>query len=110
MLYTLEQGPVEQGIIAMAVRQGRPIPKKIMEAPQLFMGLELFFVAFLALTDERQVAWGEGAIPWRAMREWCDANEISEDTRADVFYFVKQLDGAYLRRSAEKRKAAGKGG
>ena len=97
-------GPVETAIITQAVRSGKAVPKKILDAPQLFMGLEIFFLAFLALNDERQVGFGEGPIPWRAMSEWCIANEVDEDTVPDVFYHVKQMDAAYLKRSAEKRK------
>jgi hypothetical protein len=101
----LDQGPVEKAIIAQAIRQGQPIPNRITNAPQLLVGLELFYLAFLSLNDERSIGFGEGPIPWRAMSEWCVANEVDEDTAADVFYHVKQMDAAYLKRLADKRKA-----
>lgn len=102
----MEHGPVEKAIIAQAVRQGQAIPRKIAEAPQLYMGLGFYFTAFLSLSDERSIGWAEGPIPWRAMSEWCVANEVDETTIPDFFYLIKQMDAAYLKKQSEKRKAA----
>jgi hypothetical protein len=94
----------------MAIRQRQPLPERIAKAPQLWLGLELFYQSFLELNDERQLGYGEGPIPWRAMSEFCTAHEIEGEQRDDFFYHIKQLDTAYLKfRTKQREKDAPKG-
>lgn len=104
----LEQGPTEQSIIAQCVRQRRPLPNAIANAPELQLGLELFFGAFMDLTSERHVGFGEGPIPWRAVREWCNEHEVLGLQRDDVQYHVNKLDTVYLEHRARKHNTASK--
>ena len=90
--------------MAQCVRQRRPLPERIANAPQLQMGLGLFYIAFLDLTSERQVGEAIGAIPWTAIDRWCLANRISGEQREDVFYHVGRLDRAYIDWYTEKRR------
>lgn len=91
-------------MIETAVRQNRPLPPRIANAPELFLGLQLYFIGFLDITDERELGWAEGPIPWRAIHEYCMSHDIVGEQREDFFYHIKQLDHAYLKWRAEKTK------
>jgi hypothetical protein len=81
------------------------LPKPIQEAPELQLGLELFYGAFFDLASCRTSGMGEGPIPWSAIRDYCVTFEIEGEQREDMFYHVRALDVAYLERQAEKHKA-----
>lgn len=89
----------------MCVREGRPIPDKIQNAPQLRMGLELYYLAYTELMSTRPLGFGgEGPIPWEAQMHWAFDAELDEDQTHDLIYFVTCLDQAYLNAQAERRK------
>lgn len=81
-----------------------PIPKKMAEAPELKIGLGLFYTAWRELSSCRVTGLGEGPIPWTAISEWCKANEIDGDLKSDVFYHVRGLDNEYLKWQQAKAK------
>lgn len=101
----LEQGPSEQSIIDQCVRERRPLPEKIAKAPELFWGLELFYLAWRELDTTRQVAFAEGPIPWLMIREFCWCHEIDGEQAEDLLYHVRELDNCYLEWRAKKREA-----
>lgn len=74
------------------------------EAPEIGLGLELFYKAFQELNSCRQFGFGEGPIPWSAMSDWAYAHGLDEEQREDMFYLVRQLDLEFLKYMAEKRK------
>lgn len=93
------------------MRDRRPLPQKIADAPILLPGLDLFYNAFTALSTCRQQGWSEGDIPWTAISEYCDRNSLTGEQRADTFYFVRSLDLEYLKFKAKKAdENKGKGG
>lgn len=81
-----------------------PIPEVIKNAPDLMVGLELFYNAFVELNSSRQFGFSEGPIPWKAIHDYCDANEIQGEQRSDLFYFVNEMDSEYLEILREKSK------
>jgi hypothetical protein len=87
---------LEKKIIELSARTNQPIPDKILNAPELTLGLELFYNAFLELTSCRSNGMGIGPISWLAMMEFCDRFEIYNDQREDFVYYVRQLDEVYL--------------
>ena len=91
----------------MAVRQGRTLPNRIQNAPELFVGLSLFFVGFMDLTDEREIGLSHGPIPWRAINDYCYAHEIIGEQREDFFFHVKRLDMVYLKWKQEQKESPG---
>ena len=97
LLYLLEQGPTEKKVIELALRSGQPIPKKIREAPDFPLGLELFYLSWEELSTCRSSGFGLGPIPWLAVNDYCLTYEIEDDQREDMFYHVRQLDDAYLK-------------
>ena len=84
-----------------------PIPEKIKNAPELYMGLQLFFNAFTDLSSSRGASGlSEGLIPWWVIQDYCDRNELDADTTEDMHYHICQLDLArakYYKRKEEKR-------
>lgn len=88
----------------MCVRQGLPLPDAIKNAPQLFLGLELYFQGFLELNDERQIGMAAGPIPWRALQQYCEVYDIVGDQKEDFFFHIKSLDAEFLRWQGEQSK------
>lgn len=100
----LEQEPVEKLIIEQCLRQGIEFPDKIKNAPSLFMGLELFFKAWLDLSTCRNNGLEEGPIPWEGIRNYCNEYGIVGELREDMYYLVRAVDNVYLKHRREKAK------
>jgi hypothetical protein len=98
----LEQGPFEENIIKACIRDRLPFPNKIQNAPQLKLGLELYYSAFGDLNSCRQMGYGEGPIPWNAINEYAVLNDFSDEQSEDLVYFVRELDVAYLKHRSDK--------
>lgn len=88
------------------MRLRRPIPKKMQDAPELMLGLELYFSAFLDLNTERDIGMGEGPIPWGSINRWAGAMELSEEQTMDLHHHVVHLDTAYRKYHTKKGKKA----
>jgi hypothetical protein len=110
LLYTLEQGSTEEEIIKQAQDSGMPLPKAILNKPELLPGLDLFFDAFMALSSCRYVGMAEGPIPWTAIDRYCTVNEIEGELREELFHHVRSLDGVYLKHTSKTIKEKTKGG
>lgn len=101
----LEQGPTEKLIIEQCYKQRLPLPEKIANAPELFLGLELYFTAFLNLTSCRTQGYGtEGPIPFTQMQIYCEFEGINGDQREDLLDHMQHMDAAYLKHKAQKLK------
>ncbi|MGD9210529.1 MAG: hypothetical protein PVI90_07125 [Desulfobacteraceae bacterium] len=105
MLYTLEQGPTERFLIENCIRDGRPLPKAIQDAPELDLGLDIYYIAFLHLNTCRSIGWEIGPIPWHIINEYAKSEDIVDDQRDDLFYFIQKMDAAYLEYHKKKNKA-----
>lgn len=79
-----------------------PLPPKIVNAPTLKLGLELFITGFYDLSTCRSYGFGEGPIPWTAIQRYCEVNEITGVQREDFIYFMGFLDAAYLKFKLKK--------
>lgn len=82
-----------------------PLPQRIANAPELQVGLDLFYLAFLELSSCRSIGFGEGPIPWLAIQRYCEVHEIEGEQREDLFYHVQRLDQSFLDWRAKKMKA-----
>lgn len=101
----MEQGPTEKVIIQQCAQQRLPLPDKIANAPEIYFGLELFYLAFMDLTSCRGSGYGtEGPISWLAINQYADAKEFEEEQREDLFYFIQKLDAIYLGHKTQKLK------
>ena len=111
----MEQGPTEKVIIQQCVRQGLPLPDRIANAPELLLGLDFFYSAFMDLTTCRGTGYGtEGPISWLSILDWANEYGVEGEQREDLFYHIQKLDEVYLTfkakklKNAEKQKGAGK--
>lgn len=99
----MEQGPTEKAIIQACVRDRTPLPARIANAPELFLGNELYYAAFLDLTSCRTQGYGtEGPISWLTIDEYADRRGIEGEQREDLFHHVSFMDAAYLEFKAKK--------
>jgi len=99
----LEQGPVEKKILEQCIRERIPFPEKMLNAPNLIFGLELFFFAFMALSASRQMGMGLGPIPWDAIHSYCSAFNIDEEQEEEMHYHLGELDAVYLEYMRKKK-------
>jgi hypothetical protein len=67
-------------------------------APDLRLGLELFFTAFGDLTTCRTLGFGTvSGIPWTAIDEYCDRLGLDAELRDDMHFYIREMDDAYLK-------------
>jgi hypothetical protein len=93
----LEQGPTEKAIIHSAARDRQPLPERIQNAPDLLLGLEIYYLAFLDFTSCRTAGYGtEGPISWMTIEDYADRKGIEGAQREDLHYYISNMDAAYL--------------
>lgn len=97
-----EMGESEQIIIRQCLRFGDPIPEKIKNAPELQKGLEIYLQAFFDLDSERSGGMGLTRIPWSSIRDYGLFYEFDSDQIEDLFYHVRKMDDANLKRLSKK--------
>lgn len=102
LLYQLEHAPGEQALLELAVRQKRPVPEHIKNAPQLEMGLEYYFEAFREISTERRTP--TSPIPASAIRNFCRDYGLDEEMADDVYSHVMGMDDAYLPWAISRQK------
>ena len=86
----------------MAYRAGKPLPDRIANAPELFIGLELYYRAYMDLDSDRSVGMSVGLIPWSACLTWAQAYDLSFDQFDSLVYFVNRMDMVYLEHQEKK--------
>lgn len=101
---------MEQTIIRQSLQMGRPLPKRIQDAPELRFGLDLYYGAFFDLNSCRMSGWAEGPIPWTSIKDYCIAHELDDEQIEDMFYLVRAMDNAYLDFHLKKAKRGKSGG
>jgi hypothetical protein len=106
--YASEMGKHEQAIIAQAIRNNRPIPERIANAPELLPGLEIYLQAFFDLDSERSHAMGPTAIPWTSIVNYARAFDFDEEQTEDLIYLIKRMDAENLKEVSKKQKEATK--
>jgi len=97
-------GKVEQRMIRECYRRKKALPDRIQNAPDLFLGLELHFQAFIELNTCRNTGWSAGPIPSWAIYEFADREDLNEDESEDLHYHMRTMDGEFLKYSARKNK------
>jgi hypothetical protein len=58
--------------------------------------------------SERQVGFGEGPIPTTAILNYAKHYDMNGEEEADLLFFVRRLDNAYLEHQAKKAKSVKK--
>ncbi len=70
------------------------LPKRVEEAPDIQVGLVLYWQAYAELTTCRPTAALGGCppIPWTACAEYARFHSLDYDQFNDLVYFVRELD------------------
>jgi hypothetical protein len=97
---------MEEQIYKEHIQHGVPLPDKIANAPTLFEGLGFFYNAFFELLTCRT---SNNVIPYMAIEEYANINEIEGQMKTDLHFFVRQLDNTYSDYQDKKRKREQKG-
>lgn len=100
----LEWGEKDVLLIQQYHRSGQAIPDRLINSPELQVGLEIYLTAFFELDSERQAGFAVGPIPWSRIREYALAYKFNEESTEDLFYYMKALDNSHMKRLAEKGK------
>lgn len=81
----------EQLIIDQAKRFGHPIPDGILNKPVLLRGLEVYFEAFIELTNGRT----NNGIEWQLIANYATFYDFDEEQTNDLFYHIRAMDLAF---------------
>jgi hypothetical protein len=85
------------------MQSGEPLPDKMLNAPELFIGLELFLASFMDLDSDRNVGVYERISLMRA-KEYGLSHEFDEEQIDSLLYFVPRMDVAYIKFCIQKNK------
>lgn len=86
----------------MALRERRNLPAAIRDAPDVPLGLEIYFQAFWELTTCRGGGMGLIPISWMTIIEYAQLHELDDEQTDDLLYFVRAMDKAYMEHHAAK--------
>lgn len=97
-------GQTESRILKECYVWRRPIPERIQHAPELWLGLEIYFQAFMDLNTCRSTGWSAGPIPWSAVQDYAITFGLDSEQTADLHYHIRMMDQAFLKRLDAKSK------
>lgn len=83
---------------------------KVPVAPELRMGLELYYSAFWDLHTCRPIGMGEGPISWLSVDAYATARGFDEEQRDDLHHHIRVMDRAYLEHRAKQAEKDAKRG
>ena len=70
------------------------------------LGMELYYNAFAELSTCRQQGMGPAPIPFTAILDYSRCFEFDPEQSDDLFFFVRELDRAFLDYHKEKADRA----
>lgn len=79
------------------------MPERIANAPELYLGLQLYLQAFFDLDSERSHSMGVTMIPWSAIKDYSTAYDFDEEQSESLLYLIRQIDIAHTKRIASKQ-------
>lgn len=94
-------GAVEDAIIEQCDKDGRELPPKIANRPELWFGLDLYWKAFWDLTSDRVIGMEEGSIPTMTILQYACYYDFNDHL---LLQYVRSMDNAYLRHFRAKAK------
>lgn len=98
-------GPLEARILKECYAwRNRPVPEQIKNAPDLWLGLEFYFRAFIDLNTCRVSGWSPGPIPWADIQAYAETHELNEEETDTLHYHIAHMDGAFLKKIDSKSK------
>lgn len=84
------------------------LPEKILNAPSLLPGLELYWRGFLDLEASRDTGFTVGPIWWRTIHEYCEALDLSPEQTEKMHDYIVAMDNIYLLHHTKKGEKSGK--
>lgn len=94
----------EKRIIVQCMRERMALPQRIQNAPELKLGLELYFGGFFDLNTCRQTGWSVSPIPWSSIAEYAKVYEFDTEQTDDLFFFVRKMDEVFINHHSKKDK------
>lgn len=99
LVHGLTLAPIQRDVMEQCIRRGEPPPDSIQNAPELHIGLNLFYAAFMDLHGCRQLSEILGPIDWLTIDRYCERNGITGEQYEDMHYYVSRMDAAFLTHS-----------
>lgn len=81
-----------------------PVPEAIQNAPDLWLGLDLYYSAYLDLDSCRSNGFERGSISWFDIRQYCVLQELDEDQTNKMHLVIPMMDKEHYSFLSEKRK------
>jgi len=80
------------------MRENRPLPDRIKNAPSLLPGLELYYGAFMDLMSTRKIGDMGGIAPigWDIIQYYGICNDLNADQMEALHYHLREMDGYYI--------------
>jgi hypothetical protein len=98
-------GKNEKTLLDLAARQNMPIPDKILNAPDLEPGLQLYMDCFNDLNHSRFNSSGfVGRLHYNLIDLWCNNNGVYGDQKLAVIHIIGKLDFVYVTWQFEQMK------
>jgi len=91
-------GQIEQQIIKQSIREGKPIPDRIQNAPILPNYLIMYLQAFYELDTERIHQY----IPFSSILRYAKFYEFDREQTENLIYYIRQIE-----KEIEKKKLKG---
>lgn len=92
----MKQGPTEAFLLDQSQKQRTPIPKAILDAPELWPGSNFYYDAFLKLCSCRVNGMGMGRIPYGAVADYAVRRRMSRDETDVLWIIVSEMDSPYM--------------
>lgn len=89
-------GHIERRIVEESYLRRSRLPDRILNAPQLRLGLELYYGAFSELSSCRTTGFGAGPIPWSVVQDYADTFVFDDEQTEALHYLIRKMDSAYL--------------
>lgn len=81
-------------IVPNCLKLGLPLPKAILNAPELGLGLDLYFDIFQDLQTCRG-GMGDGPIPWTAAKCYAKHHKIFGEDFEDMWFLISRMDDTW---------------
>jgi hypothetical protein len=88
--YFKKQGPTELKIIRQCLKDGRPYPQAIKDAPILDPANVFYYNAYQTLGTCRH--FESGRVPWTAVKAYAEHYDLSEDQFEMLFGICQEID------------------
>lgn len=89
-------------LIKNCIADGRDIPEKFKNAPELRSHLALYYDAFTELGSCRSYGMGVGMIPWTAAKDYAVFHCFDEDQFRLLTWYLREMDEVFLQHINKK--------